>query len=199
MELEELKNSWDSFEKKIEQQRSIDKEILRQIILKRPESRLKWMRFQSIYSIMVTPLVLFIVLPKTMKFENSYSFWLAASILVFFLIYSMIRGFLYYKKINDINVYKDTVLETRRKIILIKRFFRWGMKANILILPLLLIAITFWSGMDLLNPRILLFSIVLCSIILIMNRIQPQIYIFDRLDRVEDELSEIKELEKQDQ
>jgi hypothetical protein len=47
MELEELKRVWDNFDKKLDKQQSIDKEILKQLILSRPEKRLKWMRFQS--------------------------------------------------------------------------------------------------------------------------------------------------------
>jgi hypothetical protein len=148
--------------------------------------------------IIVTPLVFLLVLPSNMKFHNSVSFWLGASILFLFLVFSIARGILYYNKMNSINIFNDSVIETRRKIILVKRFFKSGQNINLFIIPIALIGISLWSGLDLLNSRILPFTILLLLFILLLNRINPKIFIFDRLKRIEDELTELEELVKRD-
>ncbi len=198
MELEELKKSWTHFDKKLDGQRIIDKEVLKQIILNRPEKRLKWMRFQSMLSVIIVPFVLLMVLPGTMKYQDTLVFWLGASILFLFFVYAMLRGFLYYKKLNAINIFKDTIIETRRKIIVVTRFAKWGRDLSIIVIPVLLIGLSFWSGMNFFGTQKLLFTIVFLFVILFLSRIKPKIYILDPLKRVEDELAELEDLKDTD-
>ena len=70
MEIEELKTIWQQYDRKLNNLEKLNKRLIMETLLKKPQSKLYRMKFQSIYGILVGPIVLVIALHPLFKPEN---------------------------------------------------------------------------------------------------------------------------------
>jgi hypothetical protein len=117
MEIEELKTIWQQYDRKLNNLEKLNRKLVMETLLKKPQSKLNRMKFRSIYGIIVGPTVLVIALHPLFKIENIDLKFIAGSILslmvLLYLIYINFKGF---KALKGINLGADPVIESVRRV-----------------------------------------------------------------------------------
>lgn len=120
MELIELENIWKDYDKKVTDNTRLNKEILRRILLSKPERRINWIKIKAGFNVF-SPVILFILLSiMNVQFQLTLSFYIGLSLfmIVYLLTYIWdIKYFLLIRKIdfsNAILTIKKTVAELEK-------------------------------------------------------------------------------------
>lgn len=171
MELTELKNIWQEYDKKISENTRLNKEILRLILVEKPQRRLNWIKIKAGLWIFSPVLFVFLILILNVQFNMSTRFFIGLGLfLPVYIInyiwdiryYTLIRGFdfvmpvLSIKKVfTKLEKYKIKTTKIRYLLmpiaivgfllmIIHKITFHFDFFS---ILPLLLIVLVFFSSM----------------------------------------------------
>jgi len=115
MELNEIQNMWAQYDKKLAENTRLNKEILKRMLLAKPEKRLQWMRIKAGYR-MLTPLLLLIpLLWVDFDFQFTINFFIGLGMFMAVCVYTYIgdvKCFLLIRKINS----SEAVLSIKKKI-----------------------------------------------------------------------------------
>ena len=117
MEIEELKTIWQQYDRKLNNLEKLNKKLVMETLLKKPQSKLNRLKFRSIYGILVGPIVLAIALHPMFKIENIDLKFIVGCILavavIIYLGYINLKGF---NALKGINLGKDSVINSVRKV-----------------------------------------------------------------------------------
>ena len=187
MEIDELKKNWQLFGLKLNNIEKINKRLILESLSKKPKRKLNWLQGRIIYAIIVTPLVFIIAIPKFFKIENMdwqmlVGVILSISVLCFLMCFYL-KGYL---TLTGINVNKDSIVESVRKVCRYKSLINTRQKYLWISYPVLL------AGIVLIERKTLNFDITgLLYIIVILGFLYVTGY-----EKFKYEQKEIKNLEK---
>jgi len=181
MEIEELKTIWQQYDRKLNNLEKLNKRLIMETLLKKPQSKLYRMKFQSIYGILVGPIVLVIALHPLFKPENiDLKFIVGCVLSLVVLIY----------------LGEDPVIESVHKVNEYKSIMNISKKYYIIICLILFAAVILigWKGFTF-NTKTILYFMALLAFILVLGirnfKIQHQ-----KIEILEKEILELKEYEK---
>jgi hypothetical protein len=171
MELTELQNIWQDYDKKILENTRLNKEILRHIFLEKPQRRLNWIKIKAGLWIFSPVLFVFLTLILNVQFTISTRFFIGLSLFLPAFAITYFWDIQYFKLIRRIDFtrpilsIKKTIVELEKYKIkktkiryLLGPFAMTGFMLMIIqkftfhfdfisILPLLLIVLVFFSSM----------------------------------------------------
>ncbi len=117
MEYEELNSLWKEYDQKLDNLEKLNKKMITETLIKKPQKRINRMVFQNIYGLLMVPIVLTMVLYPYFKIENIDVRFIIGCILTLFAIsnlsYIYFRG---YKALQKINLQYDSVIESIKKV-----------------------------------------------------------------------------------
>lgn len=117
MEIEELKTIWQQYDRKLNNLERLNKKLVMETLLKKPQSKLNRMKFRSIYGIIVGPIVLIIALHPLFKIENiDLKFIVGCILSLVVLIYLGYINFKRFRALKDINLGEDPVIKSAHKV-----------------------------------------------------------------------------------
>lgn len=70
MEIEELKTIWQQYDFKLNNLEKLNKKLVLESLSKKPQRKLKWMTYKSIYGAVMGPIILILVFYPHLKIEN---------------------------------------------------------------------------------------------------------------------------------
>jgi hypothetical protein len=117
MELEELKTIWQQYDLKLNNLEKLNKKLVMETLSKNPNKRLTFLRIQSIYGLIIFPIVIISVFHSYLKIENIdlkfiIGWILTLSVFIFFT-WINIKSFMALKKIC---IGEDPVIESAKKV-----------------------------------------------------------------------------------
>lgn len=197
MEIEELKTIWQQYDRKLNNLEKLNKKLVMETLLKKPQSKLNRMKFQSIYGILVGPIVLVIALHPLFKPENIDLKFIAGCILSLMVLFYMgYINFKKYKALKEINLGIDPVIESVHKVNEYKYIMNSSNKYYLIICLALFAGVLLigWKGFTF-NTKTILFFMALFAFILVLGikgqKIQQQ-----KINVLEKEMLDLKKYEE---
>lgn len=103
MELDELQNIWVQYDKKISDNTRLNKEILKRMLISKPEKRLNWIKIKAGFNVFSPVILILLIMIMDVKFSLTINFYIGLSLFtaIFVITYILnIRYFLLIRKID---------------------------------------------------------------------------------------------------
>jgi hypothetical protein len=199
MELTELQNIWQEYDKKISQNTRLNKEILRLMLISKPQRRFNWIKIRaglSVFSPLVFVIVLFVL---NVHFTIGLSFYIGIALFLPVYIINYIWDIEYYKLIRRID-FSMPVLTLKKEIALLEKFKIKKTRIRFMIMPfaiagfLLMISHELHFSFNLMSllPLFLIILVFLSSMY-----INFKYSIYERFKKLNKYIDEIEQLEKE--
>jgi len=196
MELEELKTMWQKYDRKLDHLEKLNKKLIMKTLSRKPQKKLDWMKYQNIYGIIMTPIVLVVALHSHFKIENVDAKFIIGCLLVLtviiYITYYFFKGFM---ALKGINISHDSIIESARKVnnfksIFIRRHKFTFISYSFFCVGVLLIA---WKGFYF-NTEKIITIILFFFAVLYYGYKRGEIYL-TRIENLENEILELNEYE----
>ena len=199
MELSELQNIWQDYDKKISQNTRLNKEILRLMLISKPRRRLNWIKIRAVYSILSPLIFVIALLVLNVQFYISISFYIGLAL--FLPVYTItyiwdIKYFILVRKID----FSMPVLTLKKDITQLEKYKIKKTRIRYMLMPFAI------AGFLLMIIHSMNFSLNFVSIIpllLIILVFLSSMYItfkysiYERFKKLNKDIDEIERLEKE--
>lgn len=200
MELTELENIWRESDKKIADNTRLNKEILKRMLMSKPERRLNWMKIKAVYSVL-SPLMFFAVLLIMdivgIQFRLTVNFYIGLSLFVPIYVINYVWSIKYFLLIRKIDS-SDPILTIKKGIAELEKYKIKISKIRQLLMPLAILGVLlmlFHKFVFNIESIVMLVLIVLVFIASTYYRFKYSIFeLFKKLNK---EIEEIESLEKE--
>lgn len=194
MEYEELKSIWEKYDRKLDNLEDLNKKILIETLSKKPRLKLFLLKYKSIYSIIIYSIILTVLIYPNFKHDNiDWKFITGCVFTISVLIYLIYINLKTYMAFNDIDLGKDSAIESARKSNKIKSVFKTRYRNALITLPLLYwgIVLIAWNSISF-NALTTAFIIGLFILLFLYNVYGPGIH-KKMIDKFEQDILERKE------
>lgn len=135
MELTELQNIWKEYDKKISENTRLNKEILRLILIEKPQRRLNWIKIKAGLWIFSPVLFVSLILILNVQFNISTRFFIGLGLFLPVFILTYIWDIRYFKLIREID-FAMPILSIKRIITELEKYKIKTTKIRYLLMPL---------------------------------------------------------------
>jgi hypothetical protein len=197
MEIEELKTIWQQYDSKLDNLEKLNKKLIMETLVKKPQRKLNWIKFQSIYGLIIPPAVIIFVLYPLFRIENiDLNFILGFLFIIgtiFFLSYGSFKSFMALKGIDLSN---DSVIDAANKVNKYKEIFNMRYKYTIITYPLFYVGtiLIIWKGLHF-DMKTILFLIGIFVFTVVFGNKKFKMH-KEKIDRLEKEILELNEYSK---
>ncbi len=199
MELSELQNIWQQYDKKITQNTRLNKEILRLMLISKPRRRLNWIKIRAVYSILSPLIFVIALLVLNVQFYISISFYIGLALFLPVYTITYIWDIKYFKLIRKID-FSMPVLTLKKDITQLEKYKIKKTRIRYMLMPFAI------AGFLLMIIHSMNFSLNFVSIIpllLIILVFLSSMYItfkysiYERFKKLNKDIDEIERLEKE--
>jgi uncharacterized membrane protein len=196
MELIELQNIWQQYDKKLSENTRLNKEILKRMLKSKPEKRVTWIKIRAAFNLILPiALILGILVPRV-EFRNETSFYLGVTLFGLFFLLTYYWAIRYYLLINKID-FANSITEIRKDIKETEKYKIKITKFGYLFLPLAMIGIFLIAQIPILSKGSFL-PISLIILVFITSIYYTFKYsISERYKKLSSEIDEIEQLERE--
>ena len=196
MELNELQNIWLQYDRKIIDNTHLNKEILKRMLMSKPEKRLNWIKIKAGFNVLSPAILILLIKVMDMKFSLTSSFYIGLSLFLILFIINYIWNIRYFLLIRKID-FSGAILSIKKQIAELEKYKIKTTKIRYLIMPFAIIGIFF---MLIQKPIFNTESIVMFVLIMLVY-ISSIYYTFkysisEQFRKLNKEIFEIEELEK---
>lgn len=177
MEYEELEKLWKTYDSKLDKLEKINKKLLRETLIKKPNKKLNRFKFNSMYGFIIVPLVLVISMHPNFTKDNLDWKLISGSLLMLLVIIYLgifnMKSFLLLKKIN---LGKDSIIDSLKRIIEFKKLHQSIWKYALIYYPVICLGglLISWNHFTFTNKTIL-FLVVFFIVTYIANILGPRL------------------------
>lgn len=196
MELLELQNIWGQYEKKLSNNTRLNKEILRRILISKPEKQLNWIKIKAGINLILPIVLILLVLVPHIQFRSSIDFYIGLGLFTVFSLITYIWAIRYYLLICKID-FSEPILAIKKEVAELEKYKIKITKIGYIFAPFAMIGIFLMAQLPFFSINsILPFSlIILVMITSIYFTFKYSIY--ERFRKLNKEIKEIEELEKE--
>ena len=197
MELNELQNIWLQYDRKIADNTRLNKEILKRMLMSKPEKRLNWIKIKAGLNVLSPVILILMVKIMDMKFSLTSNFYIGLSLFLTIFIITYIWDVRYFFLIRKVD-FSTAILSIKKQIAELEKYKIKTTKIRYLIMPFAILGIFF---MIIQKPIFNSESIVMFALIILVF-ISSIYYTFkfaisEQFRKLNKEISEITELEKE--
>jgi hypothetical protein len=138
MELVELQNIWHEYDKKLSESTRINKEILRHILIEKPQRRLNWIKIKAALWLFSPVLFVLLILLLNVQFNISSRFFIGLSLFLPVFIINYIWDIRYFTLIRGID-FTMPVLSIKKVITELEKYKIKTTRIRYLLMPLAMI------------------------------------------------------------
>ena len=198
MELVELQNIWQDYDKKLSENTRINKEILRLILIEKPQRRLNWLKIKAALWIFSPVLFVSLILILNVQFNISTRFFIGLGLFLPVYIINYIWDIRYFTLIREID-FTMPVLSIKKVITELEKYKIKTTKIRYLLMPLAMIGfllmiihkITIKLDFFSLLPLLLIVLVFFSSMYITFKY-----SIYKRYKKLNKDISEIEKLER---
>lgn len=197
MELNELQSLWIENDKKISDSIRLNKEILRRMLMSKPEKRFNWIKIKAEISLF-SPIILFLALLVTdIQFRLTLNFYIGLGLFAVIYVTNYVWGIRYFLLIRRID-FSGAILSLKKEIAELEKYKIKITRINYMLMPFAILGIFL---MLIQKPIYTAESIVMLALIVLVY-ISSIYYtfkysIYERFRKLNKEIAEIEELEKE--
>jgi integral membrane sensor domain MASE1 len=194
MEYEELENLWKEYDSKLDNLEKMNKKLIRETLLKKPTRRLNWHKFNSLYGLIMVPIIIVVAMHPNFTKENvDLKFITGCVLTVLVVLYVSYINLKSYLIIKNVNLSENSVIESATKIVEFKKMYNTRWKHAFFYYPIIYLGVLLiaWNNFTFDNKTIT-FLIGLFIITYIANIFGPKSS-RNRIARLEKEVLNLKE------
>jgi len=197
MEYKELETLWQQYDKKLDNLEKINRRLLKDTLLQKPQKKLNRLEFSSLYGLIAVPLIVLIALHPNFKTENiDWKFILGCVSIFIVLFYLCIENFRIYLILKKVDLYADTIIQSMKKVIKLKQMANNLQKSVFVYYPLIFSGciLVGWNSF-IFSKNTILFLSILFVVTYYLNITGIRKY-KKRIHKLEKDMAEIEEVEK---
>jgi len=196
MELIELQNIWGQYEKKLADNTRLNKEILRRMLISKPEKRLNWLKINAGFNLILPIVLILLVLVPHIQFRSSIDFYIGLGLFTAFSLITYIWAIRYYLLICKID-FSEPILAIKKEIAELEKYKIKITRIGCIFAPFAMIGIFIMAQIPFFSinsivPFSLIFLVMITSIYYTFKY-----SIYERFRKLNIEIKEIEELEKE--
>lgn len=194
MEYEELENLWKEYDSKLDNLEKMNKKLIRETLLKKPTRRLNWHKFNSLYGLIMVPIIIVVAMHPNFTKENvDLKFITGCVLTVLVVLYVSYINLKSYLIIKNVNLSENSVIESATKIVEFKKMYNTRWKHAFFYYPIIYLGVLLiaWNNFTFDN-KMITFLIGLFIITYIANIFGPKSS-RNRIARLEKEVLNLKE------
>jgi hypothetical protein len=198
MELFELQIKWQEYDKKLSENTRLNKEILRLMLLSKPQKRLSWIKIMAGLNIFSPILFIMLVLVLDVQFSLTTNFYIGLGLFLPVFAITYIWDIRYFKLIRAID-FSMPVLSIKKVIAELEKYKIKTTRLRYLLMPFAMIGfllmiihkITFSFNLLSLMPVLLIILVFISSMYFTFKY-----SIYERFNKLNREIDDIEQLEK---
>jgi len=199
MELIELQNIWQEYDKKLSENTRLNKEILRLMLLSKPQKRLNWIKIKAGLNIFSPILFVMILLVLDVQFSLTINFYIGLGIFLPVYAITYIWDIRYFKLIRAID-FSMSVLSIKKVVAELEKYKIKTTRLRYLLMPFAMIGfllmiihkITFSFNLVSIIPLLLIILVFISSMYFTFKY-----SIYERFSKLNKEIDDIEQLEKE--
>ena len=197
MELNELQSLWIQNDKKISDCTRLNKEILKRMLISKPEKRVNWIKIKAEFNLF-SPIILFLLLlVMNIQFRLTLNFYIGLGLFTLLYVTSYIGDIRYFLLVRKID-FSGTILSLKKGIAELEKYKIKITRISYMFMPFAIFGIFLMLFQKpIFNPEsiVMLVLIILVYISSIYYTFRYSIY--ERFRKLNKEIAEIEELEKE--
>ena len=196
MELIELQNIWGEYDKKIANNTRLNKEILRRMLLSKPEKRLNWIKIKAGFNLILPLVIILSILVPNVQLRTAVDFYVGLGLFTAFSVVTYFWAIKYYLLICKID-FSEPILSIKKAIAELEKYKIKITRIGYVFVPFAMTGIFLMAQIPVFSGNsILPFSlIILVMVTSIYYTFKFSIY--ERFRKLNKEIIEIEELEKE--
>ena len=199
MELAELQNIWQEYDKKISENTRLNKEILRLMLLSKPQKRLNWIKINAGLKIFSPILFVILLLVLDVQFSLTTNFYIGLGLFLPGYVITYIWDIRYFQMISSID-FSMPVLSIKKVIAEIEKYKIKTTRLRYLLMPFGMIGfilmifhkITFSFSLISIMPLLLIILVFISSVFFTFKY-----SIYERFRKINKEINDIEQLERE--
>jgi hypothetical protein len=199
MELVELQNIWQEYDKKISQNTRLNKEILRMMLISKPQKRFNWIKIRAGLSITSPIVFVTVLLVLNVQFQIAPSFFIGLAMFLPVYIITYLWDIEYFKLIRKID-FSMQVLTLKKEIARLEKYKIKKTRIRYMLMPFSIIgfllmiihSLNFSLNLVSILPLILMILVFLSSMYITFKY-----SIYERFRKLNKEIDDIEQLEKE--
>jgi amino acid transporter len=199
MELLELQNIWAQYEKRLADNTRLNKEILKKILISKPEKRLNRIKIKAAFNLLFPICILIIFLfISPVKYRNSIDFYMGSVLFVGLSILTYTWNVMYFLKLRKVDFAKP-ITSTKKKINELEKYKLKTTRTSYIFIPFFLFSIFLLANVKFtlhFNKYSISF-IFLTLLIMAISIYSTRHSVYEQYNRFNKEIKEIEELEKE--
>lgn len=163
MKYEELELLWKRYDDKLDNLEKINRKLLKDKLLERPQKRLNRLEFSSIYGLIATPIILVIALHPNFKTENfDWKFIFGCVLVLGVVSYLCVENLRTYFILKKIDLSIETAVQSLEKIVKLKNISNNIRKYIVIYYPIVYLGVILiaWNSFVFTSNTILFLSIL---------------------------------------
>jgi hypothetical protein len=194
MELSELQNLWTKQDETLRENIRLNREILRLLLQRKPEKRIRWIKIHSIYELILPLILLPIVIPQ-MEFRNDTSFYIGALLFGSFCTITYIWTVNYFLKVMKID-FSSPIIALKKQIAALEKSKLRTTRLGYVFAPVVMVGIFLLGGFHI--YKVTFYSMLPLFLIVIVFSISVYVTfkysIFERFRKLNREISDLEKL-----
>ena len=194
MELTELQSLWTKQDETMKENIRLNREILRQLLIRKPERRIRWIKIHSIYELILPLILLPIIIPQ-MEFRNETSFYIGALLFGSFCLTTYIWAIQYFLKVMKID-FSSPIITMKKQLAELEKLKLKTKKIGFMLVPVVLAGIFLLGGFRI--HEVSFYTMLPLFLIIIVFSISVyatfHYSIFERFRKLNHEISELEKL-----
>ena len=195
MELAELQSRWVQYDIKISENTRINKEILKSIIKTKAEKKINWIKLKAILNILYPiPLIIFVASDIEYRMDREFIIGIILSGLGTIITYIWaIKYYLFVDKIDFLN----PITTIKKDISKLEKYKLKITKLGLFVVPFFITGIFLVANVSVFSKKMIPFDLLSLLVMMITVYLTYKHGIFRQIKRINLEIDEILELEKE--
>ena len=197
MELLELENIWKECDRRIADNNRINKEILKKILIRKPERILTQMKIKTILSLL-SPIILIAWIDITdYQFHDTLSFYIGIALFIPICTITYIWQLNYFLQIHTLDL-SDKTLNIKRKMAILEKYKIKVTKIGYMLMPVAIVgALLTFCQRFVLNTEFIIMILLIAIISIASAYYRFRYSIRERFRILNNEIEEIERIEKE--
>ena len=194
MELDEFKAIWSQHERLLVESTTLNKEILKKVLIKNAEKRLDWMKIRSLSSLILPFLgIVFIVIPR-IRFIPELDAILGLILFGSITVVTYIWAIQVYLKIEKLNL-NESILSVRKQVKLVEKYKLKITRYGFILAPFMIVGIFLSVGITFLSSKMIPFYALMVISFLIGSYVRSKHGLVAQIQKIDKDIEEISNLE----
>ncbi|MDD4032343.1 MAG: hypothetical protein PHS48_03755 [Bacteroidales bacterium] len=196
MELIELQNIWQQYDKKISENMSLNKEILRRMLQSKPEKMITRIKLKAGFTLILPMVMIPFIMVRNVVFRDEISFYMGIVLFGSFALITYYWAIRYYLLINKVN-FNNPVTLLKKDIKHVEKYKIKITKFGYLFAPFGMTGVFLMANIPILSKHSILPITLILLVFLSSIYITFKYSIIERFAKINKEIEEIEKLESE--